>query len=196
MHAQRDMTIQIRDGADKRSAHSAPDNSGDSLFETVFRDSPDGILVADGISGTILEANDALRGHLGVEPRRLTGRTLAVFEAGYDAERPLLETVRAHGAASAERDLRRIDGSVCRMHVHAAAASWNGRPVIIVTLRDVRDRQRAQEARRKAEERYRSIFDNAIEGIFQTTPDGAYLTANAALARTYGYASPEALIAD
>ncbi|MEP6671117.1 MAG: ATP-binding protein [Chthoniobacter sp.] len=41
------------------------------------------------------------------------------------------------------------------------------------------------------EQRYRGIFLNAIEGIFQTTPDGRYLGANPALARIYGYASPE-----
>ncbi len=47
---------------------------------------------------------------------------------------------------------------------------------------------------RAAEMKYRSIFDNAIEGIFQTTPDGRFVTANAALARMYGYESPEHLV--
>ena len=56
-------------------------------------------------------------------------------------------------------------------------------------------RQREDElALRDAEARYRSIFENAIEGIFQTTPEGTYLAANPALARIYGYDSPEALI--
>jgi diguanylate cyclase (GGDEF)-like protein/PAS domain S-box-containing protein len=57
-------------------------------------------------------------------------------------------------------------------------------------------RQREDElALRDAEARYRSIFENAIEGIFQTTPEGRYLSANPALARLYGYESPESLIA-
>ncbi len=42
--------------------------------------------------------------------------------------------------------------------------------------------------------KYRSIFDNAVEGIFQTTPDGRFITANQALARMYGYPSPEELM--
>ena len=42
---------------------------------------------------------------------------------------------------------------------------------------------------------YRAMFDNAIEGMFQTTPEGRYLAANKALARMYGYESPEHLIA-
>jgi PAS domain S-box-containing protein len=55
-------------------------------------------------------------------------------------------------------------------------------------------RERAAAALRRAEEKYRTIFENAIEGNFQTTPDGRILSANAALARLFGYASPEELI--
>ena len=49
--------------------------------------------------------------------------------------------------------------------------------------------------REEAERRFRSIFDNAVEGIFQTSPDGAYLNANPSLARIYGYPSVEVLTA-
>lgn len=51
-----------------------------------------------------------------------------------------------------------------------------------------------QEALRLAEAKYRSIFENAAEGIFQSAPAGYYLSANPALARIYGYDSPEALM--
>ncbi len=51
------------------------------------------------------------------------------------------------------------------------------------------------EALRRAEQKYRSIFENAAEGIFQTTPDGHYISANPALARMYGYDSPDELLA-
>ena len=46
-----------------------------------------------------------------------------------------------------------------------------------------------------SEEKYRSIFENAVEGIFQTTPGGRFLSANTSLARMYGYESPEKLAA-
>src|SRR5690242_15314077 len=45
-------------------------------------------------------------------------------------------------------------------------------------------------------ERYASIVQNAVEGIFQSTPDGHYLLVNPALAKLYGYSSPSELIAD
>lgn len=41
---------------------------------------------------------------------------------------------------------------------------------------------------------YRSIFENAVEGIFQSTPEGKYLLVNRALAWMYGYSTPEELI--
>ncbi|WP_446350665.1 PAS domain S-box protein [Coleofasciculus sp. F4-SAH-05] len=58
----------------------------------------------------------------------------------------------------------------------------------------IQERIHAEDALRQAEEKYRSIFENAVGGIFQTTPDGRYLSANPALARIYGYASPDELI--
>src|SRR5579862_8767065 len=44
-----------------------------------------------------------------------------------------------------------------------------------------------------AQEKYRSMFENATDGIFQTTEDGRYLACNPALAKIYGYASPDDL---
>ena len=57
------------------------------------------------------------------------------------------------------------------------------------------ERKQAEEELRHAEEKYRSIFDNSAEGIFQTTPDGRVLTANPAAARIFGYDSPKEGIA-
>jgi len=47
---------------------------------------------------------------------------------------------------------------------------------------------------RKAEKNYRSIFENAVEGIFQATPEGRFLTVNPAMARILGYDSPEEVV--
>jgi len=61
-------------------------------------------------------------------------------------------------------------------------------------IEDVTERKEADLALREAERRYHSLFDNAIEGIFRTSPDGHYLDANPALARIYGFDSPDDLI--
>ena len=50
------------------------------------------------------------------------------------------------------------------------------------------------EALRIAEENYRSIFENALEGIFQSSPEGRFINVNPALANIYGYNSPQEML--
>ncbi|MGC9525756.1 MAG: transporter substrate-binding protein [Limnospira sp.] len=77
-----------------------------------------------------------------------------------------------------------------------AARKYNGGDAAFFVGIDISDRRRAEEALKRAEANYRSIFENAVEGIFQTTPDGRYISANPALARIYGYDSPALLMTD
>lgn len=80
-----------------------------------------------------------------------------------------------------------------------------GQPSSIAWLtQDISERKRAEaslaaleetrSARNVAEQKYQQIFENAGEGIFQSTPDGRYLIANPALARMHGFDSPAELI--
>jgi PAS domain S-box-containing protein len=62
---------------------------------------------------------------------------------------------------------------------------------IQLAITDVTERRQAAEALRRSEEKYRNIFENAVEGIYQSTPDGRFITVNPALARMCGYSSPE-----
>ncbi|MEG4309510.1 MULTISPECIES: response regulator [unclassified Microcoleus] len=63
-------------------------------------------------------------------------------------------------------------------------------------LANALERKRAEAALRQSETKYRSIFENAVEGIFQTTPSGYYLSGNSALARIYGYESSTQMLAE
>ena len=65
----------------------------------------------------------------------------------------------------------------------------------IIAFTDITERKQAEAALVQAEEKYRRIFENALEGIFQTSPDGNLISANPALAQIYGYDSPEELMA-
>lgn len=60
---------------------------------------------------------------------------------------------------------------------------------------EIAERRQTEEALRQAEEKYRGIFENAVVGIYQTTTEGRFLTANPTLAYIYGYKSPEELMA-
>jgi PAS domain S-box-containing protein len=59
---------------------------------------------------------------------------------------------------------------------------------------EIAARRRVEEALRDAQQRYQTIFENSIEGIFQSTPEGRFLRVNPAMARIFGYASPEAMV--
>jgi PAS domain S-box-containing protein len=60
---------------------------------------------------------------------------------------------------------------------------------------DITARKKMEDALREAEQNYRGIFDKAIVGIFQSTPDGRLLSVNQSMAFTFGYDSPEEMIA-
>ncbi|MFH0998063.1 MAG: PAS domain S-box protein, partial [Pseudomonadota bacterium] len=64
----------------------------------------------------------------------------------------------------------------------------------IQSIRDITEGKLAEEAIIRAEEKYRSIFENTIMGIFQTNPEGRILSANPAFVRILGYDSPEDII--
>ena len=70
--------------------------------------------------------------------------------------------------------------------------------VTYVSIAFITNRKKSQEFQKEllaAEEKYRSIFEKAINGIFQITPSGQYLSANPALAEIYGYNSAAELMA-
>jgi PAS domain S-box-containing protein len=56
------------------------------------------------------------------------------------------------------------------------------------------ERKRTEGALKEAEKKYRGIFENAVDGIFQNTPAGHFISANPAMARMLGFDSPEELI--
>ena len=83
--------------------------------------------------------------------------------------------------------------------VHAGAQDYLVKSQInphwlVRSIRYAIERHQADIALLDAEKQYRGIFDHLVEGIFQTNSEGRYLLANAALARIYGYASPQELL--
>ncbi len=81
-----------------------------------------------------------------------------------------------------------VDLAVSRV-VLAAESLWSG--ILLVRSRH----QPEQEKLRRSEEAHRALFERALIGIFQTSPEGHFLRANTALARIYGYDTPGELIA-
>ena len=175
---------------------------------------PDATFVIDA-DKRVIAWNRATEEMTGVRQEDILGRGDYEYGAAwYGERRPIV--VDLIGGEAAEfaaryRYLRR-EGHRVFAEVHAplvyggrGADLWvtasplldrGGRRVgAIETVRDVTARTAAETALRVAEERYRGLFDNAQEGIFQSRPDGSFLAVNPALAHLLGYESPADLVA-
>lgn len=117
-----------------------------------------------------------------------------------DDRRQVRDTIRKALDAGLRFDVEyrivRKDGEVRWVHERGNRISLAGSstPELVGFVQDITERKRADQALYEAERRYRSIVENAVEGIFQSTPDNGYIAVNPALARIYGYESPEELI--
>lgn len=81
-------------------------------------------------------------------------------------------------------------------HLFSARLSRPVEELAEVSAQNVVRREEAEAAREMTEQKYRSIFENAVEGIFLLAPDGRCLSANPAMARIFGYDSPEQFVVE
>ncbi|MBX3744407.1 MAG: PAS domain S-box protein [Verrucomicrobiae bacterium] len=86
---------------------------------------------------------------------------------------------------------RRSWASVTKVPIYNRAGEILG---LVGVARDITKLIETEQALREAEEKYRAIFENSVEGIYQTSPEGRFLQVNPSLARIYGYASPDEVI--
>lgn len=162
-------------------------------------------------NGAIVDVNQAFYRLFGYGQEEVCGRPALDFIA--PVERPrTAERLQKRLEGNYETLGIRKDGSVFPIEVQAREFEENDRRIRISAVRDLTERKRIEkelkayqehleklvEERtwelRKSEAKYRNIFENAVEGIFQTTPDGHLLSANPALARMFGCDTPEELI--
>lgn len=168
----------------------------EARYRLLVDHSPDSVLVV--CEEKIVFVNPSTLKLLGADrPEDLVGRS--PFEIVHPDERAQValrskEIVEGNQPPATERRLMRLDGSTVEVEARIISFLYEGKPAIQVTARDITERRAVEKQLREAEEKYRSIFDNALEGIFQSRPDGVFISANPALARMMGFASPEELI--
>jgi PAS domain S-box-containing protein len=139
-----------------------------------------------------LGVNRYLANIYGLPPEAFAGQDIGFLQSSSD----FTEYVRAFFESPNQDAFREVSATVqgiSRNFLIVMKKYDQGRAAFAVGI-DITERHRAEHALRQAESKYRTIFENAVEGIFQTTPDGHYLSANPALARIYGYDSPEDLM--
>ncbi len=165
----------------------------EEIFLDLFHATEEAVFLMDR-EGVILVANKNVARLYGVPIERLPGSSIYDLVAGdrvksiKEKVKTVLETrtpVRFEGKLQEkafENSLYPVldDGSEIRR--------------ISVYVRDITERKRLQAILKQTEEKYRNIYENAIEGIFQIGPDGRFISANPSLAHIHGYDSPEELI--
>lgn len=131
---------------------------------------------------------------------QLKGLELANFYEAASNDRTMLDASQVcaieEGRAgnSAELVAPRTDGSRFPIRLSASVFNMKGDWYTIGIVRDITIRKRAEETLRLSEEKYRGIFEHAVDGIFQTDARGRLVNANPASAHILGYDSPEELL--
>lgn len=85
---------------------------------------------------------------------------------------------------------------ICKWHSTSVAAADGQVLGLISFAEDITERKRAEEAMKESEQKYRDLFENAIEGITQSTPEGRYLSVNPSFAHMFGFKSPEEMLSE
>ncbi len=182
------------------SASETALGSGDEEYRAIFEKAVVGIFRST-VDGKILNVNPALACMLGYECREEVmsavtdiGNQIYVDPKDRDRCMELAEEQEVvEGFETAFRTKGR--GVVNVLLTFHGIRDDKGRISCIEGIaQDVTERRRAEEARRLAEERYRDLYENAVEGMFRMSSGGGFTTANPALARMLGYDSVEDFI--
>lgn len=141
-----------------------------------------------------LGVNRHLAGLFNLPPEAFAGQDIGFLQTGQDFS-DFVQQVFDSSQPYASREIHaNINGSLRSFLIMAQKYDQNGAPAVFTVGIDITDRKQAAIKLEEAETNYRSIFERVAEGIFQTTPEGQYLSANPALARIYGYSSTDELM--
>jgi PAS domain S-box-containing protein len=158
----------------------------------------EGIWSMDGDHVTAY-VNQAMADMLGYAPSEMLGRKVEDFFFPEDMSFHEGKMRKRHSGEDEvyERRFRRRDGSQLWTLVSAKVREDSQGRFIgsFAMFTDITSRKRAEEELRASEEKYRRLFQDAVLGVFQSTPEGKIVTVNPAFARMFGYASPDELMA-
>jgi two-component system cell cycle sensor histidine kinase/response regulator CckA len=180
--------------ADRESAYPVEHAA---YLQALTENNPLGIVVLD-LRHRVLMCNPAFETLFGYQQSEILGADLDSLLAPHGSMKEAEALTRRSNAGNVVREKAkrlRSDGSLVDVQILGVPISADEKLIGSFGMyEDITERRRAEQAQREAEERFRSLFENATEGIFQTTTDGRYLSVNPALARMCGFASPSEMI--
>ncbi len=182
-----------RDLRERQATESALRES-EERYRRLVELNPNAIAVEAG--GKIRYINYAGLKLLGAaSPEEVLGKPLDAFvhQDSRDALADHMErsrTVSVQGPLSEGKFLR-LDGHSIDVEVSTIPFAYDGKPAVQVILHDLSDRKRTAARLRNSELRYKRLFENMIEGVYQSSADGRIISANPALIEMLGYGSEE-----
>ena len=187
-----------RDITERKQAENALHES-EERFREIFWKLPNVAVQGYSADGTIHYWNKANELIYGYTAEEALGKD--VVELIIPAEmRDCVRGAIAHGAsigempAAAEFNLMRKDGSRVPVWTsHVVVRRTGKEPELFSIDVDLSELKRTENALRESDERFRNVFNNALVGLYRTTPDGRILMANPAIIRMLGYDSFEEL---
>jgi len=158
-------------------------------------------IVITDFHGTIVWINDAFTTMTGYSKEEALGNDSRLLKSGEQPESyysKLWSTILAGKVWQGEIVNRRKDGTLYTEEMtitpvtQGVASTAN--KYFIAIKQDITQRKQIENALRLAEAKYQTIFEDAVVGVFQSTPDGRYVTVNPAMAHMLGYDSPNELV--
>lgn len=140
--------------------------------------------------GQILYANLAAEPALGLPVEQLLEKSTLDFYADPGDRQTIVAAISGQKTAHRQEiRCRRANGELFWAAASMQPLTFDNESTVLTVLYDISDRKQAEQALQLAEENYRSIFENAQSGIYQSTPEGAFIRVNEAMAEIHGYAS-------
>ena len=182
-----------REIAERRLAEEALRES-EERYRAVFEQAADSIVLVDAKTGALVDFNERAHTNLCYTREEFEKVKIPDFEAVESGEEVArhIEKVLEQGRDVFETKHRRKDGEIRDIEVSSRAISIRGKDFLQNIFRDITEGKRAEEALRESEEKYRSLTEDSLTGIF-IHQDGRYVFVNDRFAGIHGYRSEELL---
>ncbi|MBP1746889.1 MAG: hypothetical protein H6Q54_1504, partial [Deltaproteobacteria bacterium] len=171
--------------------------SSEAYYRTIFHNTGTAIIIMEE-DATISLSNAECEKFVGYRPTDLEGKRRAIeFVAKQDLERILgYQELRRQDPEKAPRsyELKIVDRHGNVRDVHITIASIPDTHKTIASFLDITEQKKMEAALKASEAKYRNIFENAMEGIFQTGMNGEILSANPSFAHLFGYRSSQEIM--
>jgi PAS domain S-box-containing protein len=161
-------------------------------FDALMKYANDGIVILD-TDGLILDVNDKASTMYGWKRGDIVGQMaieIVAPESREGFEGQIIQIQQSNGMVFESKHQRK-DGFIFPVEVSARVITVDGKRLIQTIVRDISDRKTAERELRKAEQRFRSLIENANDLIVVTDPDGIVNFASPSVERILGHSTEE-----